>query len=174
MRSSTLIKSILLTAFLLFSFFCLFSQPVSTYWKYNNPGPLGNQFFDLTYVNDQVGYACGDAGVIATTTDGGHTWTYDYISTRESLQSIQFVNETTGFAVGAGGIVVKTTNRGITWTTVTRPTTLANLNNLYFFDASNGIVVGNSTGNRFNSGNIQNVEWWSELDLTCCCISCSK
>src|SRR4029078_4229501 len=108
MRSSTLIKSILLTAFLLFSFICLFSQPVSTYWKYNNPGPLGNQFFDLAYVNDQVGYACGDAVVIARTTDGGHSWVYNYIPTREALQSIQFVNETTGFAVGVNGRVVKT------------------------------------------------------------------
>ena len=147
MRSSTLIKSILLTVFLLFSFFCLFSQSVSTYWKYNNPSPLGNNFFDLTYVNDQVGYACGDAGVIARTTDGGRTWTYDYISTREALQSIQFVNATTGYAVGVNGRVVKTTNRGITWdSTASRPITNAGLNNLWFFDANNGIVVGNTTG----------------------------
>ncbi len=123
-----------------------FSQSVSTYWKYMNPAPLGNHFFDQYYVNNNVGYACGDAGVIARTTDGGHSWVYDYIPTREALQAIQFVSETTGYAVGVNGRVVKTTNRGITWDSVAVRPRMVQLNNLFFFDANNGIVVGNSSG----------------------------
>lgn len=124
----------------------VFSQSISTYWTYKNPAPLGIITNDIDYVNDQVGYACGDAGVIARTTDGGHTWVYDYLPTREVLYSIQFVNATTGYAVGDAGCVVKTVNGGITWTlTGTRPVALQ-LTNLHFFDANTGIVVGNTSG----------------------------
>lgn len=132
------------TAFLL-AITLVNAQSVSTYWKYMNPAPMGVHISDIAYVNNNVGYAACEQGVIGRTTDGGHTWTYDYIPSRTFLAAIEFPTETTGYVVGNNGFIAKTTDRGLTWTQLTSPVTV-NINNIYFFNASTGFIVGDVSG----------------------------
>ncbi len=140
-RSGNNMKMLFILVLFVFATGSAFCQSPSLYWKFVNPSPMGIYITDLAYVNDNVGYASCDAGVIARTTDAGHTWTYDVPGPRVAWSAIDFPTETTGYVVGSTGKIMKTTTRGISWTEITSPTT-ANLQALYFFNATTGFIVG--------------------------------
>ena len=83
-------------------------------WKWQNPLPTGNSFYDVHFVDAQTGWAVGWVGTILKTTNGGSTWSIQNSGTPYHIYSIQFIDNQTGWAVGDSAIL-KTSNGGTTW-----------------------------------------------------------
>ncbi len=77
--------------------------------------------YDISFINKNIGYICGDSGKIYKTIDAGKTWILKESGTREHLYSIKFsdtlngYNDVVGLAVGDKGAVTKSTDLGETW-----------------------------------------------------------
>ncbi len=71
----------------------------------------------VDFVNQYVGYLCGENGLIMKTTDGGLNWVVQNSWVTSRLYDIKFLNPDSGFAVGASGLVLKTTDGGNNWIT---------------------------------------------------------
>jgi photosystem II stability/assembly factor-like uncharacterized protein len=82
------------------------------------PGVLF-QIQEIQFLNDSVGYICGDVGLMYKTTDGGATWTEQETGTTESLQDLKFINEDVGFACGFEATVIYTLDGGENWLPMT-------------------------------------------------------
>lgn len=82
------------------------------------PGQLF-QLQEVQFLNDQVGYTCGDVGLMYKTTDGGTSWTQQTTGTTESLQDMKFINESVGFACGFEGTIIYTLDGGENWLPMT-------------------------------------------------------
>ena len=82
---------------------------------------------DVYFVNDSVGFAVGDNGVILSSNDGGDNWTVVSSGTTNNLVDILFYNDTVGYicsmddgnpsngSSGVGGTLLKTNDGGNTW-----------------------------------------------------------
>lgn len=115
------------------------------YQKVNNSS---SNIQGMYFVNENIGYTANSYRMIAKTTDGGVTWSAVYKDTTAATQSnygVHFLNENTGFVVGKLGTnidaIYKTTNGGTDWT-VTKSVAATNLRGVAFYDAQNGIAVG--------------------------------
>ena len=156
MKNSLLItsKRFCLLLILMMLGFGSFSQ---TNWTLLTPKPLGFTIYDASFVDANNGWAVGEAGTIAKTTDGGITWTNramppytgnGLVNFRpQQLTAVQFLNLNVGYATGFNGAVLKTTDGGINWNYINGPfgpmsSTSKIIYNLYFFDVNNGWIVG--------------------------------
>ncbi len=83
--------------------------------------------FSLDFKGTQLGWACGDSGIILRTTNGGNSWVRQVSGTNLRLTSIEFADAMTGWALGGDpfstplcnnyNVLLKTTNGGINWIT---------------------------------------------------------
>ncbi|MES2618100.1 MAG: YCF48-related protein [Bacteroidota bacterium] len=119
-------------------------------WQVDNSAgiPGGVTITDIQFVDGNKGFCVGkDAtgyGYIYKTIDGGLNWIQIDPRTAD-VNKVQMVNSNDGFAVGDDGLFLQTTNGGINWNIVLVKITdydFKKLNDLYFKDASNGIIVG--------------------------------
>jgi photosystem II stability/assembly factor-like uncharacterized protein len=81
----------------------------------NIPGGL---YTDLTFINEALGFAISNFGVIIKTTNGGHNWEQLLSPVNFFLSKIQFTDNQTGYIIGGdntGGYLLKTVNAGQTW-----------------------------------------------------------
>ncbi len=62
---------------------------------------------DVVYVGGDTLWACGDAGVIYKSTDGGFSWTAVTSPTANNLLSVAFVDTTTVYFAGASGTLIQ-------------------------------------------------------------------
>ena len=81
----------------------------------------------LQFLDNNTGFACGDAGKIRKTVDGGQNWTLlatPWIDDNYAL--VDFVNVQRGYAVGSNILgeyqLIKTLNSGATWESVAKGT----------------------------------------------------
>jgi photosystem II stability/assembly factor-like uncharacterized protein len=65
---------------------------------------------DISVPSEQIGYACGDWGMIVKTVNGGGTWDTVRTGTSRFLNAIHFFNTQRGFAVGDSGMILFTLN----------------------------------------------------------------
>ena len=82
---------------------------------------------DVYFINDSVGFAVGDNGVILSSNDGGDNWVIVSSGTTNNLVDILFYNDTVGYICskddgnpnnggnGVGGTLLKTNDGGNTW-----------------------------------------------------------
>jgi photosystem II stability/assembly factor-like uncharacterized protein len=102
---------------------------------------------DLTFTNENTGYAVSRLGRIIKTIDGGANWTTYEITGNIYLKKIQFVNQNVGYVIGGddtGSYIFKTTNAGATWTTINLNSEITGFpNSLYFKNVNEGYVLGN-------------------------------
>ena len=79
------------------------------------------RYDDIYFLNDSLGWACGNGGIIQKTTDGGQSWTTYVVDQSNYLRSIEFMNADTGFcgAFEDGQFLFRTTDGGQTWTDIT-------------------------------------------------------
>lgn len=75
-----------------------------------------NVIRDLYIMNKDTGYACGNNGKIAITTDGGATWILKPSGIPNHLMNIYFINGQKGFVGSIVGKVYMTVDGGTTWT----------------------------------------------------------
>lgn len=90
--------------------------------------PTTNSLSDVFFINPQTGWACGVAGTIIKTTNGGANWTSITPFTTNNLNAIRFSDANIGYVAGGlqttypmcidNDILAKTTNGGETWTTL--------------------------------------------------------
>ncbi|MEM1322747.1 MAG: YCF48-related protein [Bacteroidota bacterium] len=94
---------------------------------------------DLYFVDNQLGFAVGNDGLILKTTDGGRNWAEQTSNTTRDLFHIFFVDANTGFTAG-DGVLLRTTDGGQTWLDTGHT---SYYRSLFFFDALNGVASGN-------------------------------
>ncbi len=105
---------------------------------------------DICIVNEVLGWAVGDRGVIWHTEDGGANWREQQSNITCHLNSVFFIDGRRGWAVGgesrqgrAGsrGVVLRTADSGATWTEVPH-LILPRLSGVKFFDPNRGVAFG--------------------------------
>jgi photosystem II stability/assembly factor-like uncharacterized protein len=95
----------------------------------------------MFFVNDRVGWACGESGTIQTTQDGGATWKLQYSLARKLLYDVAAVDKAQAWIVGAGGVVLHTADGGQSWVEQSSGVTEA-LRAAHFIDGRRGWAVG--------------------------------
>jgi photosystem II stability/assembly factor-like uncharacterized protein len=91
-------------------------------WTNQTPGAgvTTANLYAVSFVDNNLGYAVGDGGVVIKTTNGGTNWTR--ISSGTAGININAVSITDdglrGLAVGDAGAVFRTTNGGLNWASV--------------------------------------------------------
>lgn len=101
---------------------------------------MGISFADLNN-----GWACGEKATIIATTDGGNTWTQQFLpaGVEEDLKDIFFLSTTKGWAVGENATILNTSDGGENWTLQSAPESVVkNLNSIHFTSETNGWIVG--------------------------------
>jgi photosystem II stability/assembly factor-like uncharacterized protein len=89
---------------------------LSAQWEWQNPTPFGNGLFEIQFINDLTGYACGKGGTIIKTTDGGINWNEIDAGTDDLISDIFFLTEDIGwFLTNSENTIYKTTTGGIDW-----------------------------------------------------------
>ncbi|MDN3694814.1 YCF48-related protein [Chryseobacterium tructae] len=111
----------------------------------STPYNVGGDFLNKMYfVNESVGFVCGNIGVIYKTINGGTNFTPTSLSTNTTLNDVFFINPNIGFVSGNNGTLYKTTNQGATWTATSLNTT--GLEKILFINDTEGYVTGNTGG----------------------------
>jgi photosystem II stability/assembly factor-like uncharacterized protein len=92
--------------------------------KLNNPEW---QLEDVFFINESIGWACGEDGLILKTIDGGQTWKKMESGTDVFLRDIRFTDNNFGWATGRGNkqgseyAFLTTDDGGETWNDVSLP-----------------------------------------------------
>ncbi len=116
----------------------IFSQPG---WVSVNSGTIVN-LNSIYFVDENNGFAVGEAGTVLKTTNGGTSWTSATTTPTENLNAVHFFNLNDGVIAASGGVIFRTTNGGTTWSSV--PTGVSdNLFSLSFSGAT-GLCGGSS------------------------------
>lgn len=127
------------------------------------------QLFDLQFVDDSIGYACGGdkwtKGVRLYTRDGGTTWSGADSIFNAAAYSLCFLNASTGYIAGNVSNIALTTDSGLTFTTAQsdyRP-----ILDIAFYNQLSGIKVG---GDGYSNGYIARTtdggNQWQTFDIT--------
>jgi photosystem II stability/assembly factor-like uncharacterized protein len=74
-----------------------------------------HNMFSVHLADAREGWACGDAGMIYHTIDGGFKWETQPVDTTEALFGISFANAKVGWVVGNKGLIFQTMDGGKTW-----------------------------------------------------------
>lgn len=110
------------------------------------PGQYGG-INDIFFLDDNLGFYCGQDGTVGKTTDGGQTWalkqtSYGFASNK-TYNFIFFKDALNGFTGGSSAIIQRTTDGGETWTEGTLPNSAVGYD-CYFIDANTGIISASS------------------------------
>jgi len=97
----------------------------------------------IYFIDAETGFACGAAGTIIKTTNGGTNWSVLISGSSAEIRSIHFFNSTTGILCGYTGTILRTTDGGANWNVINSGTT-TQLLGISFIDNLSGICVGNS------------------------------
>jgi len=134
--------------FTLFTVLILTVFNASAQWEIQYPLPTGNTLEDVCFVDDLVGWAVGENGIIILTTDGGVSWDFQNSGTTLRLRSVTFTDSQTGWIVGGKThpipgdyIILHTTNGGNNWVEQDSDNTTC-LRDVFFLDSQNGWAVG--------------------------------
>ncbi len=131
----------------------------------NNKSP---KISAVQFLNQNVGYMARSYNIICKTTDGGESWvalTRDTSDLNFAFNGLHFLDENVGFVCGkVNNQVLKTTDGGATWTQLL-PNAGVDLNDVYFTDINNGVVVGKNRavkyttdgGATWNSATLNNI-----------------
>jgi len=93
---------------------------------------------DVSFSDENNGYAIENYNILKST-DGGNSWTKTYSS--NYLMKVLAINENIAVLLTGYDEIVITTNGGSDWTTIDTDAE-EDLNDLYFTDPNNGIIVG--------------------------------
>jgi len=107
------------------------------------PIRITNDINSVDMLDNNIGWAVGDNGVILKTTDGGNNWVSKEAPVSVSWKAVKFLNSSIGFAVGSGGYIIKSLNGGQTWFTVDTDIN-DTLNDIVILDSKNVVAVGNN------------------------------
>lgn len=110
----------------------------------------------VSAVSETVAWVSGSAGTVLRTTDGGQTWRRLTVTSEPlDFRDIEALDNRTAYALSIGtgpaSRVYKTTDGGATWTLrFTNPDAQGFFDAMAFWDATHGIVVGDSVDGVFS------------------------
>jgi len=143
------------------------------------------RFNDVQFVDDRVGYACGNEGVLLKTSDAGGTWSavafadsslgivtgteglwvtrdgcrsWTHAVESTSLTDCAFASRETAVAVGNNGQILRTTDSGVGW--VPLPGMGWYIQAIVFADSTHGWLCGRSLLATTDAG-----ESWTAVDV---------
>lgn len=111
-------KSKLFFATALFSGFFALAQPE---WHEVLDPPNGGRFDDVFFLNENLGWAAGNGGLVMKTIDGGLNWTLEAEFEGTYIRNIEFLTANTGFLGTLDNVFYKTSDGGTTWHPVPLP-----------------------------------------------------
>jgi photosystem II stability/assembly factor-like uncharacterized protein len=119
-------------------------------WQIGFTGSLD----DVTFVNDNVGWATGFYPYtgnysLIKTTNFGLTWEEKYTYQNNLTGSICFISELTGWVID-GNYIIKTTDGGDTWNSY--PIQVSSIRCITFIDSLKGTMCGSSIYNTTDGG----------------------
>lgn len=117
---------------------------------------------DIHFIDKDIGWAVGEAGIILYTSDGGNTWERRRANLGDisdsfgkvnsvSFYGVSFIDRYTGWIVGTHNVVLKTIDGGRTWVKQdvgVKPVPVGpilrdyDFFSIYFADKKNGWIVG--------------------------------
>lgn len=106
------------------------------------------------FVDDYTGLACGEAGTIIKTTNGGESWSALASPDSFNFFDIKFSSAQNGFVIGEKGMLYHTSNLGETWTKIDPRITEAFFrlvfvdDKLGFISGSNGVILKTLNGGK--------------------------
>lgn len=118
----------------------LLHQCVGAQWVQQNSGTT-QHLTDISMINKDTGWVCGENGTILYTTNAGLNWLPQVSGLTDRLETMFFVNSLTGFAATrVTGKVIKTTNGGTNWDLIFHTNT-ASFNSIFFIDSLYGWIA---------------------------------
>ncbi|MEN8226163.1 MAG: YCF48-related protein [Bacteroidota bacterium] len=102
-----------------------------------------DQLYSVFFIDPNVGWAVGNAGLVLSTNDGGENWEVQNIDTDSTtgLYSVHFVDYLNGWTVGSNGKIFHTQNGGTSWEEQ-QSNTGSKLYSVFFTDMNNGWISG--------------------------------
>ncbi len=88
-------------------------------WTATRVGPAGHDLNTVYFLDSKRGWIGGDAGFLASTADGGSTWTPEKVDTTDGINDVYFRDKDSGFLL-AGNAVFSTRDNGAHWNEVRR------------------------------------------------------
>ena len=129
----------------LFILINIISLQADAQWVAQNSGTNQN-LYDIELLNDQTGWAVGDAGVVIKTTNGGNTWVNIPNPSAQYgglMWSIQPVDSEVVYAVAGYDFIMKTSDGGNNWIVLSgRPGSITAFKSLYFVNRDTGWFLG--------------------------------
>jgi len=129
-----------------------FPSTVSLVWSEQTSG-TPQILYSISAADNNNVWACGAAGVVSRTTNGGVNWTAatGNIPTTEAQYNIWAVDGNTALVTGSSTIThtYMTTNGGTNWTTVFTQTG-GFIDNIWMVSATNGFMNGDPVGGRWS------------------------
>ena len=113
-------------------------------WYPQNSG-TNSVLFDIQFIDNYNGWACGNSGTILYTQDGGTNWYAQDPPPNNTYYALHFTNSQSGFACGYGGKVIHTTDGGNLWLSQTTNSDTY-LFDIFFVDNEKGWAVGGDNG----------------------------
>ncbi len=124
------------------SLFSFGSSKVINYnWK-ALPSPTFNSLNSIYFINDSIGYACGNQGTVIKTVNGGNSWSVLSDSSIIDLNNIKFIDYQRGFIVGEKGTILLTSDAGKNWQKNLWDTTVTFFKIYFLKDNIVGFIVG--------------------------------
>ncbi len=104
--------------------------------------PTSNSLNSICFMNDSIGFSCGNQGTVIKTTDRGNSWIILNDSSSIDLYDIKFISSENGFIVGEKGTLLSTTNGGQTWQNNFSDTSKTFFKIYFLKGTSIGFIVG--------------------------------
>lgn len=113
----------------------------ATWFSYVLGGSGAVELYAVHFADGKNGWACGDGGLIASTTDGGlSNWTGTH-PTSKHLRDLAFATPWKALAVGNAGAIVRTVDGGQNWSQVNSGTGF-DLRGVHWADTMKALAVG--------------------------------
>lgn len=99
------------------TFCCIYLKAQLTFSIQTTPTQVALQ--GISFADSLIGYACGDAGTVIQTTDGGNNWQTLTTNISDDLWDIKVIPGSLGMkviAVGENNRVIKSVDGGLNWT----------------------------------------------------------
>ncbi|MBX9807622.1 MAG: hypothetical protein K2X95_07460 [Flavobacteriaceae bacterium] len=103
-----------------------------------------DDYSDLTFIDENTGFAVSKSGHIIKTIDAGYNWSQLTIPTSFRLEKIQFTDNQNGFVIGDNensGYLLKTSDAGKTWNSINL-NTMECPSGMFFLNNSVGFITG--------------------------------
>lgn len=95
----------------------ILNSPGNGYWSLQVAGFAG-RLAGIYFINDSLGWAAGDGGLVLSTMNGGRWWNEQQTNVSSYLADVGFFTPKVGICVGDSGRILRSTDGGVHWTMV--------------------------------------------------------